>query len=218
MNIIEKWSMTSRLYISIYYFFVSCLYLQAEITCCADSSRVDSILLPDVTVTSQLATHNHTPIAFTNIKDDLIEERIGNNEFVDVMKYTPSVHTNTQGGGWSDSEIFMRGFDNSNISVLINGIPVNDMENGSVYWSNWASMIDIASNIQIQRGFGVTKLCTQSVGGSVNIITKGFEGKRGGSFAYSIGNDGYNKTELGYNSGRLQNDWCISILCTYTNG
>ena len=99
----------------------------------------DTKMMPDVIITSQLAVNRKTPIATSNIRSLTIEERLGNSEFVEALKYTPGVHANKQGGGWGDSEIFMRGFDNSNIAILVNGIPVNDMETGTLYWSNWAS-------------------------------------------------------------------------------
>ena len=41
------------------------------------------------------------------------------------------------GGGFGDAKINMRGFQSANVAVLVNGIPVNDMEGGWVYWSNW---------------------------------------------------------------------------------
>jgi len=39
-----------------------------------------------------------------------------------------------------------RGFDQRNTSVMINGVPVNDMENGWVYWSNWDGLGDASTN------------------------------------------------------------------------
>lgn len=37
----------------------------------------------------------------------------------------------------------MRGFQAANIGVMVNGVPVNDMEWGGVYWSNWAGLSDV---------------------------------------------------------------------------
>ena len=75
------------------------------------------------------------------------------------------------GGGFGDSRINIRGFDQRNVAVLINGIPVNDMESGRVYWSNWAGLGDAVNMIQVQRGLGASKLAINSVGGTLNIIT-----------------------------------------------
>ena len=76
-----------------------------------------------------------------------------------------------KGGGSGDSRINLRGFDQRNVAVMINGVPVNDMENGWVYWSNFDGLGDATSSIQVQRGLGASNLAIASVGGTLNIIT-----------------------------------------------
>ena len=79
-------------------------------------------------------------------------------------------------------------FDQRNTSFLINGQPVNDMENGWVYWSNWQGLTDVASGIQIQRGLGASRLAVPSVGGTVSIFTKAAQKSEGGSVLQMVGN------------------------------
>ena len=81
--------------------------------------KTDNYILPDVVVTSQLAIERKTPVASSRVNSFYLEERLGNGELVEILKHTPGVHANRQGGGWGDSEIFMRGFDNTNIAVMI---------------------------------------------------------------------------------------------------
>ena len=180
--------------------------------------KTEAQLLTDVVISSQLAVPRKTPIAVTNVLASQIEERLGNDEFVEALKYAPGVHPNRQGGSWADSEIFVRGFDNTNVATLINGIPVNDMENGTVYWSNWASLSEVASVVQVQRGIGATKLSAPSIGGTINIITKGIDAKKGGSMSYSIGNDGYQRTSFSISTGLMDNGWAINVLGSYSHG
>lgn len=116
--------------------------------------------------------------------------KVGNLEFPEVMNRTPGVYATKQGGGYGDSRISLRGFDQRNTSFLINGQPVNDMENGWVYWSNWQGLTDVASGIQIQRGLGASRLAVPSVGGTVSIFTKAAQMERGASVSNTIGNDG----------------------------
>lgn len=178
----------------------------------------DTIKLPDVTVSAQLAIPRKTPVAVSNISSKQIEERLGSAEFVEVLKYTPGIHPNRQGGGWGDSELFMRGFDAANVAVLIDGIPVNDMENGTVYWSNWESLSDVTSNVQVQRGVGATKLSAPSVAGTINITTKGIDSEKDLNISFSGGNYGFLKTSFSYSSGLQKNGWICSILGGYSKG
>lgn len=180
--------------------------------------KYDTRTLPDVIISSQLAVDRKTPIATSTVLASNIEERLGNSEFVEILKYTPGVHANKQGGGWGDSEIFMRGFDNTNIATMVNGIPVNDMENGVVYWSNWASLNDVTSFIQTQRGIGANKLSAPSIGGTINIVTKGVDSQKRTSVSYSTGNDGYHNATVSYNSGMLGNGWFLNFLGSFNCG
>ena len=92
------------------------------------------------------------------------------------------------------------------------------MENGWVYWSNWAGLTDVASGIQIQRGLGASKLAVPSVGGTVSIFTKSAELEQGGSFYQLMGNDGYSKSTVSYNTGVNDNGWATSFLLTKWSG
>ncbi len=183
----------------------------------AQEAAADSLfnMLDEITVTSNvidIAKERETPIAVSTISPAEISLKVGNLEFVEVMNNTPGVYATKQGGGYGDSRLSLRGFDQRNTSFLINGQPVNDMENGWVYWSNWQGLSDVASGIQIQRGLGASRLAVPSVGGTVSIFTKAAELKQGGSFAQSAGNDGYFKTTASYNSGKDANGWASSVL------
>ena len=153
-----------------------------------------------------------TPVAVSTIGPSEIALKVGNQEFPEIMNRTPGVYATKQGGGYGDSRISLRGFDQSNTSFLINGQPVNDMESGWVYWSNWQGLTDVASGIQIQRGLGATRLAVPSVGGTVSISTKAAEKEQGGSVSETIGNDGYTKTSVNYNTGKNENGWASSFL------
>ena len=105
----------------------------------------DVALLGEVVVTSgviDVAKVRETPVAVSKISPQEIALKTGNQEFPEIMNRTPGVYATKQGGGYGDSRLSLRGFDQRNTSFLINGQPVNDMENGWVYWSNWQGLTD----------------------------------------------------------------------------
>ena len=177
----------------------------------------EAIALEDVTITGQMARTQQTPVAVSQVTALEIEERIAGQEFPEVLKNTPGVHANGQGGGWGDSEIWMRGFDNTNVATMINGVPMNDMEGGTVYWSNWQGLGDVTSVMQTQRGMGASKLSAPSVGGTINIVTKGIDAKKGGFLSYAMGNDGYNKVAFSVSTGMIKG-WAITVMGSRTWG
>ena len=180
--------------------------------------KAESVMLNDVVITSSVAVARKTPVALSQVDPAFIEEKLGTQEFPEVLKSTPGVHANKQGGGYGDSEIYMRGFDNSNIGVMINGVPMNDMEWGGIYWSNWAGLSDVTRSMQTQRGLGASKVSVPSVGGTINIVTKSTEAKRGGNISYSLGNDGMNKIMFTVSTGLSDKGWSMTLLGAKTWG
>ena len=177
--------------------------------------------LSEVVVTSgviDIAKVRETPVAVSAISVSEITLKTGNLEFPEIMNKTPGVYATKQGGGYGDSRISLRGFDQRNTSFLINGQPVNDMENGWVYWSNWQGLTDVASGIQIQRGLGASRLAVPSVGGTVSIFTKAASKSQGGKVLQMIGNDGYKKTGVSYNTGKNEKGWASSFLLSRWEG
>ena len=174
--------------------------------------EMDSQMLEDVVVTQSVAIQRKTPVAVSSVDLSFIEEKLGGQEFPEILKSTPGVHVRSRGGGFGDSEINLRGFDNSNIAVMINGVPVNDMEGGRVYWSNWAGLSDVTRSMQTQRGLGASKISSPSVGGTINIVTKGLDAKAGGTASYSIGNDGNQSVIVSVSSGVTKNGWALTLL------
>jgi hypothetical protein len=165
-----------------------------------------------------IAKDRKTPVAVSTIKASEIQEKLGSQEFPEILVNTPSVYVTKQGGGFGDSRINIRGFDQRNIAVMINGMPVNDMENSGVYWSNWAGLSDVTSAMQVQRGLGSSKLAISSVGGTINIVTRTSDLKEGGSVATTFGNANYLKTQASYSTGKMANGLSASFLLSQTRG
>ncbi len=180
------------------------------------TSEIEEVVVKSTTV--DIAKSRKTPVAVSTIKAAEIQEKLGNQEFPEMLNNTPSVYATKSGGGFGDSRVNIRGFDQRNIAVLINGVPVNDMENSAVYWSNWAGLSDVTSAMQVQRGLGSSKLAISSVGGTINVITKSSDQKEGGVFASSFGNDDYLKNQFSYNTGKMENGLSASFLMSRTTG
>ncbi len=162
-----------------------------------------------------LAEDRKTPVAVSTITAQEIQDKVaGNVEITEALKNTPSAYVSGQ-SGFGDSQFFLRGFDQTNIGVLLNGQPVNGMEDGRVYWSNWAGIADIANAIQVQRGLGASKLAISSVGGTTNIIMKAADRNEGGFARFLGANDSYFKGTAAYNTGVNESGWAFSVLLDY---
>lgn len=174
--------------------------------------KTDAVTLQDVIVSQSVAVQRKTPVAVSTVTADEITYKLGGQEFPEILKSTPGVYVTKDGGGFGDAKINMRGFQSANVAVMVNGVPVNDMEWGGVYWSNWAGLSDVTRSMQTQRGLGASKISAPSVGGSVNIVTNGIDAKKGGTFSFGVGNDGLYNLSLSLSTGLTKNGWAMSIL------
>lgn len=178
----------------------------------------DAVMLSDVVITSSVAIARKTPVAVSTVTPVFIEERLGTQEFPEILKTTPGIYATKKGGAFGDSELRMRGFKSENVAVLVNGVPMNDMEWGGLYWSNWTGLSDVTRSTQTQRGLGASKVSAPSVGGSVNIVTKGADAEKGGTVSYAMGNDGYNKMLFSLSTGMSKSGWALTLLGAKTWG
>ena len=177
-----------------------------------------AIGLKGLDIIADRAKERQTPVAISNVSKRQLEESLGSRDLPMVMNNTPSVYATQQGGGAGDARINVRGFNQNNVAIMINGVPVNDMENGWVYWSNWDGVADATSSIQMQRGLSAINLATPSVGGTMNILTSPAEHDLGGSVKFEVGSGSFFKTSLSGHSGLINNKFAVSASVVKKNG
>ncbi len=202
--------------------YVGYLPLELDVTVGKDEMVRDFQLktptLTEVEVVADVAKTRETPVAFSTVQPIKLQEELAARDIPMILNKTPGVYATQQGGGDGDARINIRGFSQRNLAVMIDGIPVNDMENGWVYWSNWFGLDAVTRSIQVQRGLGSSKLGLPSVGGTMNIITKGIDENLGGIVKQEVGSDGYLRTSLGITSGQMKHGWGITFAGSYKQG
>ncbi|MEI7499558.1 MAG: TonB-dependent receptor [Bacteroidota bacterium] len=184
----------------------------------AQDFNLKTLTLTEVEVVGDIAKTRETPVAFSTVRPIQLQEELASRDIPMILNKTPGVYATQQGGGDGDARINVRGFSQRNLAVMIDGIPVNDMENGWVYWSNWFGLDAVTRNIQVQRGLGASKLALPSVGGTMNITTKGIDANLGGTIKQDVGSDGYLRTSIGVTTGQLKHGWGVTIAGSYKQG
>lgn len=170
-----------------------------------------STMMKEIEIVADIAIERKTPVAFSNIPTLKIKEELASQDLPMLLNSTPGVYATQRGGGDGDARVTIRGFNQRNVAVMLDGVPVNDMENGEVYWSNWFGLGLMTKTMQVQRGLGASKLAIPSVGGTINILTKGIDSKREVMVRQEVANNGYFQTSFALNSGRLAHGWGFSL-------
>ena len=113
------------------------------------------------------------------------------------------------GNGIGYSYLFIRGFPQRRISVLVNGVPLNDPESHEVYWIDHPDLLASAAEVQVQRGVGSALYGAASVGGSVDVETVPYSGGPRLDVASAYGSFGTRRWMVEGHSGPLTGGWAL---------
>ncbi len=115
------------------------------------------------------------PIARTTLgRDELARLNWGQDTPMALAALPGAYAYSDAGNGIGYSYLSIRGFPQRRISVLINGVPLNDPESHEVYWIDHPDLLASTAEAQVQRGVGSALYGAASLGGSVNLETGPF--------------------------------------------
>lgn len=174
--------------------------------------RQTTVQFGEVIVEVNRARERETPVAFSNVGKEQIDERIHGQDAPLLLKGTPGLYAfSTDGVGNGEAKLFVRGFNQNYVQVLINGIPTNDPESNSVYWSNWGSVSASAASVQVQRGAGSSLYGAGSFGGSFNIVTGEARPQSHYGVNLSLGDPVNTMYGVDLNSGLINDQFAVSL-------
>jgi iron complex outermembrane receptor protein len=169
----------------------------------------EAVSLDAIEVFASRARDQQTPVAYSSVDEIQIKRQLASRDLPLVLNTKPSVYATEGGGGSGDARINVRGFDQRNVAVMLNGVPVNDMESGWVYWSNWDGVGDFTESIQLQRGMSAVNLATASIGGSLNLITDPSSMDTDLMLKQEFGDEGFLKTTAMASTGLIDGKFAL---------
>ncbi|GBE28703.1 colicin I receptor precursor [bacterium BMS3Bbin03] len=164
----------------------------------------------EVVITATRAVNRETPVTFTNITRKELSKTYWAQDIPMLLTEVPGVYAYSDAGnGLGYAYVKIRGFDQKRVSVMINGIPLNDPEDHQVYWVDMPGLAASVQDIQIQRGVGSSLYGSSSFGGSINLVTG--EPSTDSRIRVISGMGSYNtrKFSINLNSGLVNNTYLI---------
>lgn len=158
-----------------------------------------------------IRTTQREPTTLTRIKIDSIRQVLtGEDPFFILNKLNPNTLSQSDCGlpvGYS--YIRIRGLDQTKINFTINGIPLNEMEDQGIYFSNMPDFMSNIGEIEVQRGVGTSKYGTTSFGSSINLETNSIINPE---VTGEVGMGSFNtfKTSYGFTTGLLKDKFSFS--------
>ncbi|AVR45043.1 TonB-dependent receptor [Christiangramia fulva] len=160
---------------------------------------------------SSVRVNAESPITYSNMTNEEIEDRNLGQDIPVLMNYMPNVVTTTDAGaGVGYTSIRVRGSDATRVNVTINGIPYNDAESQGAFWVDLPDFASSVQNLQLQRGVGTSTNGAGAFGASLNILTDSYKEEAQAEIANSIGSYNTFKHTLKFSTGLLNDHWEIA--------
>ena len=201
--------------------YLLCLaFIVPALSVCAEGVVLtDSVInLQEVVIRDNFSAADKAALSLKTLSPSHIKLYSTSPNYVAMMQGIPGVYATPSTGSYGDATLNMRGFKQENISVLLNGIPIQGLTSGSMYWNNWMGLAEATYAVQIQKGMGSSMLADCAMGGMVNIITKTGEGLPEWDFSTSYTQYGTKKGMLSYSTGQLRNGWSANVLVSGVTG
>jgi len=171
--------------------------------------QVEPIQAETFTVSAYRAAED-TPMAFQNIDAEELQKRNLGVDVPALLDISPSLFfTSDAGTGIGYTYLRIRGSDQSNVNVMINGVPLNDAESQGVFWVDLPDLASSTENIQIQRGVGTSVNGAGGFGGSINLQTKSLDADAYGRVALSGGSFNTQRISVQAGTGLLNEHWSL---------
>lgn len=129
--------------------------------------------LPGIEVQTPRAD-DHSPVTHTTITPATLRKlQVGQDPQYLVERAVPSIVAFSESGtGMTNYGSFrLRGLDQTRVNITIDGVPINDMIDQGVFFSNMGDLTNGMASIQVQRGVGMSMNGTASYAGSLSFET-----------------------------------------------
>jgi hypothetical protein len=185
-------------------------YETKELTFVLDNTAILDIgsvaLLPGI---ATVAEQEALPVII--LEETELEEE-GSQGMSGLLFSSGDVFSSTAAFNWGAVRFRVRGYDNENNLIYMNGILMNDPVTGRPNWSDWGGLNDAVRNAETMYGLGSTNFSVPAIGGVSNIITRASQYPEGLKTSYANTKGNYNnRIMLTYSTGMMDNNWAVTL-------
>lgn len=168
-----------------------------------------SVRLEEVIIQSVRADEN-IPITQTVLsKREIRSVYNGEDPQFFLEKLTPSILSYSESGTRNNNygSMRLRGISQERINMTLNGIPLNDMIDHGIFFSNFTDFGASINTIQVQRGVGTSSNGASSYAGSINFESVNLQKQEeGAEFQLGAGSFNSYRSSIEYKTGMLENN------------
>ena len=176
----------------------------------ASGSEVD---LGDITLKSKATPSVEAAgVAEISLSDaDVDNDKSGQN-ISGLLHSSNDAFTSAASYNLSAARFNVRGYNGENILVFMNGLPMNDPENGRASYSEWGGLNNVTRNKESQQGLAPSLFSLGTIGGETNINICASQIRKQNNISYAFANRSYNhRIMYTYSTGMQENGWAFVL-------
>jgi len=152
----------------------------------------------------------------SNVTKSEIREQHVAEDVTELLTDIPGVNVSgDSGNGMGYTYLSLRGFDQTRVGVMVNGIPLNDPEDHSVYWVDLPDFAESLQDIQVQRGVTNAIGGPTAIGGTINLVTEVLSVRPESRAAFYAGSYNTSKEMVAWQSGLVKGRWATSVRLSH---
>jgi iron complex outermembrane receptor protein len=153
------------------------------------------------------------PVTQSTISRKVIKrEYQGEQPIFYLSTLTPSITSYSESGTrlFNGGQMRLRGISQERINITLNGVPLNDMIDHGVFFSNFTDISGSFESVQVQRGVGTSTNGVASYAGSINFESVNLENSsRGGNIQTGIGSFATSRLNASASTGLINGKWAF---------
>ena len=150
-------------------------------------------------------------LAIITLTDAQLSEDEDNGEISSLLSASDDIFLNTAAFGFGSARFRTRGLDSEYEALYVNGIPVNELENGRIYFGQWGGLNDVFRNVHNNYGISSSEYGIGGLNGNTNINIRAGSQRVQTRASYAAANRSYNnRLMITHSTGMNENGWAFS--------
>lgn len=114
--------------------------------------------------------------------------------------------------GWGQYFFRIRGYENDANVLYLNGVPMNDLEEGGVFYNSWSGLNDVFRGRSVTLGLAPNDYNFGGTGMNTSLDASASNQRKGTKLTYTATNRSYrNRIMLTHSSGLMKSGWAYSF-------
>ena len=151
-------------------------------------------------------------IPIINLEGEGVDAGLGDQNISGLLTASRDPFFNAAAFTFGPARFRIRGYNAEYTQVFLNGMPVNDLETGQVFWSSWGGLNDVTRYQDNILGLAPIDFNFGGIGGASQIDTRASSQRKQIRVSYSLANRNYrNRLMATYSTGLSPSGWALTL-------